>query len=288
MPGMPRISIVTPSYNQAAFLEKTILSVLGQGYPNLEYVIMDGGSTDGSVDIIRKYERHLKHWVSEKDKGQTDAVNRGLAMCTGDILDWINSDDRLKPGAFDALLGAVAERPDAGAWVGGCDLVDADGRYISTNRPRGLVREKMADWGGAGHFFQPSCFIARKAWEKHGPLDVWHNMCFDVDFYLKMAREFEFHGVDAVLTEATIHKDAKTQAQKPILRAEIYVMQARHGFLDLARKNIAGAVALAIDSKRLEEELKTARKAFMDAGAQPPPGGLSAAISRLRSRLIKR
>ncbi len=99
--SLPKISLVTPSYNQAAYLEQTIRSVLDQGYPNLEYVIIDGGSTDGSVEIIKRYERHLKYWVSEKDKGQTDALNKGITHCTGDVFGYINSDDLLYPRSLD-------------------------------------------------------------------------------------------------------------------------------------------------------------------------------------------
>src|SRR5579859_3708649 len=100
---VPRISIVTPSFNQRAFLEETIRSVLDQRYPNLEYVIIDGGSTDGSVDIIRKYERHLAFWVSEPDGGQYDAINKGFAHTTGELLGWLNADDKYLPWSFSTL-----------------------------------------------------------------------------------------------------------------------------------------------------------------------------------------
>ncbi len=112
-PSWPKISIVTPSYNQAEFLERTILSVLNQNYPNLEYIIIDGGSTDGSVEIIKKYEKFLAYWVSEKDKGQADAINKGFKRATGDIVAWQNSDDTYSPDALQSVAGFFRQNPNA-------------------------------------------------------------------------------------------------------------------------------------------------------------------------------
>src|SRR3990172_6693239 len=105
----PKISIVTPSFNQDQYLEETILSVINQNYPDLEYIIIDGGSTDNSIDIIKKYEKHLTFWVSEKDKGQCDAINKGLKKCTGDIFNWLNSDDHYFPGTLQKVAESFSQ-----------------------------------------------------------------------------------------------------------------------------------------------------------------------------------
>ena len=124
---LPRISIVTPSFNQGQFIEKTICSVLDQNYPNLEYVVIDGGSTDETVEIIKKYAKHLTYWVSEPDRGQSHAINKGLAHCTGDVFNFLNSDDYLEPGALFHVAEAWNEKTDAAVYTRftGADVVRA-------------------------------------------------------------------------------------------------------------------------------------------------------------------
>src|SRR5262245_9832375 len=114
----PRISIVTPSFNQACFLEQCLLSVLDQRYPDLEFLVLDGGSTDGSVEIIRRYENRLTHWVSEPDGGQSAAINRGFCRATGDVVAWLNSDDYYLPGALERIADAYRKSPDASFYFG--------------------------------------------------------------------------------------------------------------------------------------------------------------------------
>jgi cellulose synthase/poly-beta-1,6-N-acetylglucosamine synthase-like glycosyltransferase len=126
----PRLSIVTPSYNQGQFLEMTIRSVLLQGYPNLEYVVIDGGSSDGSVEILKKYDRFISYWVSEPDEGQTDAINKGLLKTDGDYLGWINSDDTYVKGSFTKVVSAFEQNPESVLVHGNRILMDADDRVF--------------------------------------------------------------------------------------------------------------------------------------------------------------
>src|SRR3954464_1584686 len=125
----PKLSIITPSFNQASFIERTLHSVLDQGYEPLEYIVVDGGSTDGSVDIIRSFEDRLAWWVSEKDRGQTHALNKGLQRATGEIVAYINSDDYYLPGAFDTAVAAL-ESSDVRWVAGSCQFADADGNLL--------------------------------------------------------------------------------------------------------------------------------------------------------------
>src|SRR5512134_129792 len=131
----PKISIVTPSFNQGKYLERTIRSVIEQDYPNLEYIIIDGGSTDESVEIIRKYEKHLAYWVSEPDRGQSHAINKGFDRATGEIFGWLNSDDWYVPGALKAVAEAFAANPEAGAVVGAGEMVDEEGKLVLRCEP---------------------------------------------------------------------------------------------------------------------------------------------------------
>ena len=124
----PRISIVTPSYNQARFLEKTIRSVLDQEYPNLEYIVMDGGSDDGSVEILRRYSNRLTYWRSSRDDGQADAIKRGFTLATGDILGWVNSDDLLLPGSLEHVAHQFRQHRGADFLAGGFVPIDENGR----------------------------------------------------------------------------------------------------------------------------------------------------------------
>jgi glycosyltransferase involved in cell wall biosynthesis len=234
----PKISIVTPSFNQSKFLEETVRSVIFQGYPNLEYIIIDGGSTDRSVEIIRKYEDKLAYWVSEADRGQSYAVNRGFEKASGQIFGWLNSDDYLLPGTLRIVAEAYSKVPNAGGWFGGCQRVTPDGTFISVRHPKRLELEGLAD-KSTSWIMQPACFFAAQAWSTCGPLDTSLSYAMDLDLWLKIAKRYQIEKVDVVLASARIHQEAKTQTERGMMFAEIWTVQIRHGFEKLAIRKMA-------------------------------------------------
>jgi glycosyltransferase involved in cell wall biosynthesis len=233
----PKISIVTISYNQGQFLEKAICSVLDQGYPNLEYIIIDGGSTDQSVEIIRRYERHLTYWVSERDRGQSHALNKGFGRCTGDLMGWLNSDDYFLPGALEAFAEAFRKSPEAGAWVGDAQHVDAKGNVLKIQQPGLLDHQSLADWEVNG-FQQPACLFSKTAWEAAGPIDEKLDIAMDFDLWLKISSTRAFARIPLTLAAATIHPLAKTQAFENLKHAEMWMVLMRHHFDDVAKRKI--------------------------------------------------
>lgn len=206
----PRVSVVTPSYNQGRFIEETLRSVLLQGYPNLEYIVVDGGSTDESVEVIRRYEPFLAHWESERDRGQSHAINKGLARATGEVLCWLNSDDYLLPGALRAVAEALFGGEGAAAVVGHCVRVYADGR--EPHRLSGRFENLeglLAFWKGY-RMHQPSIFWRREVFERVGYIDESLHLTMDFDYWVRIARHFEFKNIDLDLSCATYHEEAKT------------------------------------------------------------------------------
>jgi len=203
----PKISIITPSYNQALFLEETIRSVLYQGYPNLEYIIIDGGSSDGSVEIIKKYEPWLSYWVSELDSGQSQAINKGFYKCTGEIIAWINSDDYYAPGAFFYVASAFMNNPTL--WVAGLvDRIDAEGKILI---PGKLFEESLKNWYVGAPYLQPGIFWSRALWEKAGKLDESLHYSFDYDLLMRFIQYQPFaYWINHKLANFRIHAQSKS------------------------------------------------------------------------------
>lgn len=209
----PKISIVTPSYNQGQFIEETIRSVLLQGYPNLEYIIIDGGSTDNSVEIIKKYSSWLTYWISEPDQGQSHAINKGFEKATGEIYAWLNSDDKYLLGAFKSVSEWAVANPGTGAFAGSAQRIDRNGRVVFERRPPGLSFEEILNWNR--HYLpQASCFFRRDAWQQCGPLDEALHFQMDYDFWLKIAKSSEFIEIPKILSQDLLHDRAKTVSEE--------------------------------------------------------------------------
>lgn len=205
----PKISVITPSFNQGEFIEETIKSVLDQQYPNLEYIIMDGGSKDQSVDIIKNYEKHLAYWVSEKDKGQTNAINKGFQKATGDILVWLNSDDFFYPYTFDYVAQAYQKHPKAGLYLGNGYICDKQGKIIRPHSINiGFDVETLVN--GQNYIMQPSVFINRKAYQKIGDLDESLHYEMDVDYWIKIGKEFDVVVMEEFLSGYRWYEEIKT------------------------------------------------------------------------------
>ena len=189
---LPRITIITPSFNQADYLEQTILSVLGQGYPNLEYIIIDGGSTDGSVDIIRKFEGRLAFWVSEKDRGQTHAINKGLRRATGDIIGYLNSDDYYLEGSLACVARYYSRHPDVDLFYGRCRVVDKRGGTIGVWCGSISRYDEILDlwdvWWNQRGFVQPEVFWTKRISDKIGPFREDLFWVMDYEYWLRILR----------------------------------------------------------------------------------------------------
>jgi glycosyltransferase involved in cell wall biosynthesis len=208
--ALPRISVVTPSYNQGAYLEAAIRSVLLQEYPNLEYIIIDGGSTDDSLAIIERYAPWLAGWSSARDDGPAQAINRGLSQATGDVLAWLNSDDLFAPGALWAAAEAFAARPDANLVYGEGWYIDEAGDPIEPCRfvRRSFNRRYLVN---RDPILQPAAFWRRSLWEAAGPLDESLRWVFDWEWFIRAHARGRFHYLPRDLAYYRVQPEALTR-----------------------------------------------------------------------------
>lgn len=207
---MKKISIITPSYNQSAFIEQTINSVLSQNYANLEYIIIDGGSTDGSVEIIKKYEKYLTHWVSEKDNGQSHAINKGFKMASGEIINWLNSDDYYEPDTFKIIAEQMKDE-QVMVLSGRSKVLQANTIKYQTNGVD-LYSDVVKTMAYA-RIDQPETFIRRKVLETTGLINEQLHYLMDREWWLRYLFYFgskQVKSIDAVLVNFRLHEASKT------------------------------------------------------------------------------
>lgn len=205
----PRITIVTPSYNQATFLESTILSVLGQEYPDCEYIVMDGGSTDGTVDIIKKYSAELSYWESGPDGGQAAAIRKGFNIARGEILGWLNSDDVLMPGCLRTVATEFPDDPEVIAIAGRSVFIDSANRPIGVTVPKARrTWNDMLFWGHG--LAQMATFWRRCAYEAVGGLDTTFSFSFDCDLFVRLRQVGNMRLIPHYLAAFRLHPRQKT------------------------------------------------------------------------------
>ena len=209
-PRLPLVSVVTPSYNQGRFIRETIDSVLGQDYPNIEYWVIDGGSTDETVSVLSEYEHDPRfHWISEPDQGQSDAINKGWSRCRGDILAWLNSDDLLLPGAITAQVAFLQSHPDVDIVYSNAQAIDTCGHQIGAIWSRPFAQQELLR---RCFISQPTVFLRRSAICRNGPVDGSFHYTMDYDYWLRASLHSCFAYNPATIAAFRFHDTSKTVA----------------------------------------------------------------------------
>lgn len=214
-PAIPKITVVTPSFNQGQFIEQTIDSVIGQRYPNLEYIVIDGGSTDGTVDILKKYDHQIDFWISEPDGGQANAINKGFAKGNGEILAWLNSDDVYENDVLQQVADFFAQTPDVDVISGRCRLWYGDSRdRMIQKSPLRTLEDFLkfnANWLNGHQIVQPEAFFRRRAFNKVGGLREELQYSFDVCLWIDMVKSgCKFASIDRHWANLRMHEGQKT------------------------------------------------------------------------------
>lgn len=223
----PKITVVTTSYNHHRFIEETLQSVLNQEYPRLEYIVIDGGSTDGSVDIIRRYAGRLSYWVSEPDRGQTDALIKGLSKATGDILAVLNSDDLYEPWTLREVASFFLGDPRANAVYGDATWIDVNGQVIKQKKEHSFNR---FIWIYDHNFIpQPSTFWRRDLYEKVGGLNPSFDLAMDADLWIRFAEVSAIHHVRRIWSRIRRYPGQKNQRLRGKSDLEDLAIRCRYG-----------------------------------------------------------
>jgi len=271
MSNTPLVTIVTPSFNQARFLEQTMRSVLEQDYPNIEYMVVDGGSTDGSVELIKKYSDRLTWWVSEKDAGQAEAINKGFTRAKGEIIAWVNSDDFYMPGAVSNAVKALMDHPEAGFVYGNVQVVDKDEKILNQLSYGNWGLKDLLSFHIIG---QPAVFIRRSLLEKVGYLDLTYHCLLDHHLWIRLAEQSGMAYIPSLWASAHYHEDCKNLAIAAEFGREakrmVQWMQVSPQFHDLFEQNrkliLAGAERFdafyLLDAKDYSASFRAYWKAF--------------------------
>ncbi len=215
-----QFSVITPSFQQGRFIERTIKSVLSQNIPDIEYVICDGGSTDETIEIIKRYEDRIK-WISEPDQGQADAVNRGIAMTNGDIIAWINSDDIYYPNTFKIVQEIFINNPEVQIIYGAADHIDEHDQFIEDYPTEYWNYQRLME---TCYICQPAVFFRRSMLEKFGLLDVSLNYCMDYELWLRYGKYVSFYYIPQKLAGSRLYNQNKTLGQRELVYREIQKM----------------------------------------------------------------
>ncbi len=257
---MTLVSIITPSYNQAAYLEQTILSVLEQDFPNIEYIVIDGASTDGSVDIIKKYADRFAYWVSEKDRGQAEAINKGFARATGDVIAWLNSDDYYMQGAVSAAVQIFEKNPEVVLVYGDMLAVDEHGKTFNTLTYGQLNLEDLLCFQIIG---QPSVFMRRSALQKTSGLNLDFHFLLDHLLWIHIAKHGQILHVNQIWSAARYHAEAKNRAKAAEFGREAFRI------LEVAAQDDVLVSALANVKRRALASANRVDARYLLDGGQP-------------------
>jgi glycosyltransferase involved in cell wall biosynthesis len=220
----PLVSIVTPSYNQGRYIEETIQSVLSQDYSNLEYLVLDGGSSDDTLEILQRYEGRLQ-WISERDRGQADAINKGFRLAKGEILGWLNSDDVYLPGTIQKIVQYFQTHRDIGMLYGEGYHVDAMGKVIERYYTEPFNFQRL---GEICFICQPTAFLRADVFEAIGPLEIDLRYCMDYDYWMRVAKRFRIGYLDEYLAHSRLHVETKTLSQRVEFHEEILQTVKKH------------------------------------------------------------
>jgi len=255
---MTIVSIITPSYNQAKYLEQTITSVLEQSYPSIEYIVVDGKSKDNSIDIIKKYADKLAYWVSEKDKGQADAINKGFSRATGEIIAWLNSDDYYLPGAVQAVVKVFEENPDIVLVYGNMLAVNEHGVTFNTMNYRQLTLKDLLCFNIIG---QPAVFMRRSALQQTSGLDATFHFLLDHLLWIQIAKQGKILHVNQTWAAARYHAEAKN-----VSKAAEFGREAFRILETIAQDKDLAKALLSVDRRAHASAFRVDARYLLDGG----------------------